>query len=280
MRRLSSLAWRSLRARRARTLLTIGRHRARRRRPVRRAGHRTPAIDASVDRTVRDLSAAPTCGSSAFAGGGPQRRDLAAIDATPGVAVAAPAHRTADLPRPGCRRPDPLRAPVTVLGIDPALDARVHDLSGAGHALFGPGTRAALISETLAAEDGLGLGSVITLSAGSAGQVDVHRGRHPRRRRAASDAGGRTVVIPHRRAKVVFGLSGVAGSTSSSAPGHAWQVSGRLEARSGPSPTSCPRRRRGARLCGPRPPTSRPRCPSSPRSRCSSARSSSSTRSR
>src|SRR5436190_1728719 len=57
-----------------------------------------------------------------------------------------------------------LPPPVTVLGIDPVLDPRLHTLAlASGDALGDSAARSALISERLALEDGLAVGSPITI---------------------------------------------------------------------------------------------------------------------
>src|SRR4029450_3286199 len=90
---------------------------------------------------------------------------VATIAGTPGVAIAAPAlERRTYLA--GSLDGAELPPPVTVLGIDPVADARLHDLVlVAGSPLSEPDEHSALITEHLAAQDGLTVGSPISMQA-------------------------------------------------------------------------------------------------------------------
>src|SRR4051812_15237432 len=121
-------------------------------------------ISASIDRTVRDLVGRADLRVEAFGPAGLSAESLAAIEAAPGVSVAAPAqqHRTYLLP--GAGEPDTLSAPVTAVGIDPAREPAVHDLTlASGVPLGGPDAFEALVTEHLAAANGLALGGSVTL---------------------------------------------------------------------------------------------------------------------
>lgn len=161
---LQGLALRGLRARPLRTALTtagvaLGV-------AVLYAGLATNAsIDASIERTVNIIVGRADLRVATFGELGLSDETVETIAATEGVAVAAPAieRRTylgIDLFAPG----DDLPAPVTVVGIEPALELRVHDLPlSEGAVLERSDEPSALISATLAREDGLGLGSTIEI---------------------------------------------------------------------------------------------------------------------
>ena len=188
MRGLHGLAWRGLRARPMRTTPHDGGRRPRRRRPV--AGLATNAgIDAAVDRAVATLVGRADLRVAAFGEAGLSAATLAAIEGTPGVAVAAPAFERRTYLGTGLLGPGPLPAPVTVVGIDPAAEAAVHDLTLAtGAPLGSPDEPVALVTSTLAAEDGLTVGSRLGLQ-GVDAPVDL-------RSSASSPATGRGVARP------------------------------------------------------------------------------------
>jgi ABC-type lipoprotein release transport system permease subunit len=128
VRRLSSLAWRSLGARKLRSFLSM-------------AGialgvavlfaslSAGATMDAAVDKAAADemghRSARP--GSR---GEGLSRATVDVIAGAAGVSVAAPAleRKTYLRPGPTRRRPRKLPPPVTVLGIDPVLEPQLHDM--------------------------------------------------------------------------------------------------------------------------------------------------------
>ena len=152
-------------------------------------------MDASIDRTVRSIVGRADLRVSAFAESGLSSATATALDAVPGVALTAPA-----IERRSFIGSEPGRAattePVTVLGIDPVREPRVHDLRLARGVLLEAGDQdAALITEQLAASDGLDLGSeVVIYGAGApvnATVVGVLAGDGP-----AVGTSGRTVVLP------------------------------------------------------------------------------------
>jgi putative ABC transport system permease protein len=227
-RGLTGLAWRSLWARRARSLLTL-------------AGialgvgvlfaalATNDGIDRSVDRTVRDLVGRADLRISAFAEGGLADATVGTIRGTAGVAVAAPRiERRTFLAATGSG--SVTRAPVTVLAIDPQADPALHDMTGSG-ALQGPGAPTALVSERLATADGLKVGSTITLqglgdpAASTVAIAGILPGSGP-----LFDAAGRTVVITLAEARVVFGQIGISRIDVGLDPGaNAAAVTGVLE---------------------------------------------------
>src|SRR5262245_4269372 len=205
---LTALAFRSLRARPLRVALsTLGVALGV---AVLFAGMATNAgVEASVQSTVRDLVGRADLRVAAFGETGLSPETVAAIADTPGVAVAAPALEQRTYLGDGLASGGDLPAPVTVLGIDPTLDTRLHDLNlVSGSPLAYPDEPSALITERLAAQDGLGVGSPIVLQgAGDATTyrvVGIVRGDGP-----VTGAFGRTVVVPLRTAQAVFAETGV-----------------------------------------------------------------------
>ena len=211
MRRLSSLAWRSLVSRRLRSLLTligialgVG---------VLFASLATNAgIETSIDRTVRDIVGRADLRISAFRERGLADDTVEMIQNTPGVEVLAPAveRRTYLGVVPGRIGPA-LPPPVTVLGIDPASDGRIRDVQlVAGAPLARADERSALVTERLAREDGIALGQEISILGGpEAGPVRVRvvgilAGDGP-----LVGAAGRAVVVPIGLAREAFELDGV-----------------------------------------------------------------------
>ena len=207
MRGLSGLAWRTLRARPFRTALTIvgvalgvG---------VLFAGLATNAgIEASAERTAHDLLGRTDLRVASFgeSGLGSETRD--AIASTPGVAIVAPGleRRTylGAITQAGGLPPS-----VTVLGVDPTAEAQLHPWPlSAGVALTSGQAPEALITERLAHEDGLRIGSNVTVfGAGDPGEyrvVGVLAGDGP-----LGGAAGRTVIVPLKTAQAVFDELGV-----------------------------------------------------------------------
>jgi putative ABC transport system permease protein len=159
MRGLYGLAWRGLRARPLRTTLTIvgvalGV-------AVLYAGLATDAgVDAAIQRAVDGLVGRADLRVAAFDETGLSDTAVGVIEQTPGVAVAAASFERITYLGTGEFGPGPLPAPVTLAGIDPAQEPRIHDLSLTdGAALTSAGDPAALVSPTLARQDGLTIGS-------------------------------------------------------------------------------------------------------------------------
>ncbi len=212
MRGLAGLAMRGLAARRLRTTLTIvgialgvG---------VLYAALATNAgIEASVDRTVTDLVGRADLRVAAFTGRGLSDTAVTAIRDTPGIATAAPEieRRTYLAPAPTAPAGATLD-PVTILGIDPAVDAAVHDLAlVAGTSLADPNAQSALITERLSHDRGIGLGGEIALDGAPVATPDELRfkvvgilaGDGP-----VPGTAGRTIVVPIARAEVALDLTG------------------------------------------------------------------------
>ena len=163
---LTNLAFRSLRARPLRAVLSslgvaLGV-------AVLFAGMATNAgVEASVRSTVNDLVGRSDLRVAAFGETGLTAKTVTTIAETPGVAVAAPAlERRVYLDAGGDEGTDALPPPVTVLAIDPTLDPQLHDLVlVAGSPLSRPDEHSAIITEHLAAQDGLAVGSQLSMQA-------------------------------------------------------------------------------------------------------------------
>ena len=206
---LTSLAWRSLAARRGRTALSIigialGV-------AVLFASLATDVgIDASIDRTVRDLVGRADLRVAAFGDPGLSEGSVAAITTAPGVVVAAPVLERRTYLEADLDDPNVLPNPVTILGVDPQLDARVRDVSlAAGLPLRDAEAFAVLVTERLAAENRLTVGSDLTFQAGAEGPVSLEivgvvAGDGP-----FVGSSGRTVIVPLRTAQRLLGTSGV-----------------------------------------------------------------------
>ncbi len=204
---LTRLAFRSLMARPLRATLTalgvalgVG---------VLFAGLATNAgIEASAQRTVQDLVGLSDLRVSAFGEDGLSPETVAAIEATPGVAIVAPAleRRTyLDSTSASGRLPPS----VTVIGIDPDAEPLLHDDELiAGTALTSVGQPSAVVTQRLADADGLAVGSTLTIL--NAGEPAVYRivgivaGDGP-----PDVVDGRTVFVPLDTAQSIFDVTGV-----------------------------------------------------------------------
>jgi putative ABC transport system permease protein len=222
---LDRLAWRAIAARPLRSLLTI-------------VGIALgiavlsasltlgAALDQAVDRTVRDMVGRADLRVSGFLESGLSEESVSTIVKTPGVLDAAPVieHRTFPF---GTAAGGTAEA-VTVLGIDPASYLRLHDLPlASGTSLGGSTEPIALITETLAAEDGYVVGGKLSLL-GSGGTTELRivgilPGVGP------IPGSGRTVVVPIDLARVTFGLHGATRVDLHLAPGAYQSVTGALE---------------------------------------------------
>ena len=217
MRGLTGLAWRSLRARPARSILTlfgvalgVG--------VLFAALATNEGIDRSVDRTVRDIVGRAEIRVAAFTESGLSDTTLTAIRATQGVAIAAPRlERRTFIATPVGLGPA-LHLPVTVLAIDPVVDPLIHDMTGSDG--LGSAQPRALISRHLADADGLSVGSSIMLRgigdpvASTVTVTGILTGDGP-----LVGTAGRTVVIGLAEARVVFGDVGLSEVDLTVAPG-------------------------------------------------------------
>lgn len=210
MRRLSSLAWRSLAERRARTLLTIvgialgvG--------VLFAALATNVGIERSIDRTVREIVGQADLRIGALGERGLSDATLADVVGTPGVAGTSPEleQRTYLQRTPGTTSAG-YEDPVTILGVDPATYGRMHGLVLVdGAALAGPDEPAALITEPLRDATALGPGSQLTLLGSAASGptpfriVGVVAGDGP-----ILASRGRTVIVPIETARRLFAVEG------------------------------------------------------------------------
>ena len=208
MRGLNGLAWRGLRARPLRTGLTVAGVALGV--AVLFAGLATNAgIDAAVDRSVSTLVGTADLRIAAFGETGLSQATLDTIAATDGVAVVAPAfeRRTylgAQLFGPG----DPLPPPVTIAGVDPKAEARLHDLTVAqGVGFVTPGPYDVLVNATLAREDGIVPGQSIGISTIDA-PVYVSVAGILAEDGPWAGGGGRAVIMRLATAQAIFGADG------------------------------------------------------------------------
>jgi putative ABC transport system permease protein len=164
------------------------------------------AIEVSVQRAVTRMVGQADLRVASFGEAGLSAETVAAIASTPGVDVAVPTlEQRTYLQASGFD--GTLPPPVTVVGIDPSTDGAVHDLDlRAGATLVDTTEPSALITERLAEQDGLGLGSRVTMQAGGDPQtfrvIGIIGGEGP-----VNGANGRTVMVPLGQAETVFGRS-------------------------------------------------------------------------
>jgi putative ABC transport system permease protein len=212
VRRLSSLAWRTLAARRLRSFLTA-------------AGialgvavlfaslSAGATMDAAVDKAAADEMGRADLRVGALEEQGLDKATVGLIEQAAGVALAAPALErmtylavTANQTASGQLPP-----PVTVLGVDPVMEPQLHDMSlTSGRALASTDAKSAVVSQTLADEEHLAVGGTISLSGGvDAGPqayqiVGIVGGDGP-----LPEAHGRLVFIPLASAQALFGTPSV-----------------------------------------------------------------------
>ena len=148
-------------------------------------------------------------------GAGALRGDRGRDRRAPGVAVAAPVLERRTYPLPGSATAT-TRPPVTVLGVDPDLDAAIHDRPlASGSGLPGPATPAR--SSRSASPRTTAWASVHDHAAGRRCRPDRVRVVGILGATGRSGPGGRSVVVPLRTAQGIFATSASAASTSSSA---------------------------------------------------------------
>jgi len=200
---LTRLAWRSLRARSLRSALsTLGIALGV---AVLYAGLATnAAIERSIESTVGDLVGRSQLRVAAFgeAGLGPETQ--ATIAGTPGVRITAPAIQLRIYLGPDIEAGEILPPPVTVIGVDPVAEPQLHQLHlVAGSLLRELAEPSAMITEQLADEDGLTLGSPLTMQGSGDRQVfrviAILAGDGP-----VNGMYGRIVVIPLQVAQTIF----------------------------------------------------------------------------
>lgn len=167
-------------------------------------------VERSIERTVEASLGRADFRVSAIDGGTLSDEMLVTIESVHGVEVAAP---SVELPGTLLAEPESAAASgsaVTIHGIDPVLDAQIHDpYLVAGDTITRPDEAAAIITERLAAEDGYGLGSDVIVSTPGAPErfrvIGIAAGDGPL---LGSD--GRTVTLPIDAVTRLFGIDGVA----------------------------------------------------------------------
>jgi putative ABC transport system permease protein len=183
------------------------------------------ALDAAVDRTVRDMVGRADLRVSGFAEGGLSVAAVTAIVGTDGILDAAPVieHKTfpTSAPTGGAS------AAITVLGIDPTSYLRLHDLPlAAGSTLDRTDEAVALVSEELAGQDGYSIGSRLTLL-GAGGVTDLRIvGILPGFGPVAGT--GRTAVVPIDIARAAFAIPGASHLDLRLSPGATASVTSRF----------------------------------------------------
>jgi putative ABC transport system permease protein len=233
VRRLSSLAWRTLGARKLRSFLTsagiaLGV-------AVLFASLSSGAtMDAAVDKAAADEMGRADLRVSALEEQGLSPATVQLISKVSGVAVAAPAleRMTYLAVSAGQTASTQLPPPVTVLGIDPVLEPQLHDMPLASGRLLTAATtgsasdaKSAVVTQTLADQEHLALGGSITLN----GDADVGPQAYKIVGILSGDgtlpeANGRLVLIPLASAQTLFGLDGVTRVDLSVAPGTSVEV--------------------------------------------------------
>jgi putative ABC transport system permease protein len=170
-------------------------------------------MDAAVDRAAADEMGHAALRVQALEELGLSQATVDAIAQAPGVVVAAPAlermtYLSASLGQtPSAKLPPP----VTVLGIDPVREPQLHDMPlAAGRALAPGDVQSAVITQTLADQEHVGVGGTVslngTLAAGPQAYqiVGILTGDGP-----LPEAGGRLVLMPLASAQTLFGTTGV-----------------------------------------------------------------------
>ncbi len=165
-------------------------------------------IEASAQRTARDLVGLSDLRVSAFGETGLGPETVTAIEDTPGVAIVAPALQRRTYLGSGSSTGG-LPPSVTVIGIDPDTEPSLHDDAlVAGTPLARVGEPTALVTQRLADTDGLAVGSTLTiLGAGEPAEyrvVGIVAGNGP-----PDVVDGRTVFVPLDTAQSVFDVVGV-----------------------------------------------------------------------
>jgi putative ABC transport system permease protein len=163
------------------------------------------ALDAAVERSVGDLMGRADLRVAAFEEQGLSAATVSAIAGTSGVATAGPTlqRRTYPLPDPAATA---LPAPLTVVGVDRAVDPAIHDRPlAAGSPLAAGDDQGVLVSAELARQDGLGVGSTITLLGDpAAAPTAFHVVGVLTPTTGDPDPGHRSIVVPLEAAAALF----------------------------------------------------------------------------
>lgn len=163
-------------------------------------------LESAINRTVKDLVGNADLRISSFLERGLSGATVEAIRTLDGVAVASPIVERQTFLR---ATPGTSSGTATVVGVDPETYPAVHPLELVGGSLLARlGERSAVITEELAASDGYGLGSEVTiLGFGDPTHlrvVGIVAGAGP-----VSGAGGRTIIVPIDVAEEAFGVTNV-----------------------------------------------------------------------
>jgi putative ABC transport system permease protein len=170
-------------------------------------------MDAAVDRAAADEMGHADLRVGALEETGLSQQTVDLIKGAAGVSIAAPAleRRTYLSASPNLTPSSKLPPPVTVLGIDPVLEPQLHDMPlASGRLLAASDTRSALVTQTLADQEGYKLGDSVTLNGSVASGPTAYQivgiviGDGP-----LPEAGGRLVFIPLTSAQTLFGTTGV-----------------------------------------------------------------------
>jgi len=190
-------------------------------------------MDAAIDRAATDEMGHAALRVQALEERGLSQEALSVVKRAAGVEVAAPAleRRTYLAARANQTPSSKLPAPVTVLGIDPVTEPLLHDmpLSG-GRLLIASDTKNALITQTMASQERLGLGDTVAVSGASSGPqgftiVGIVAGDG-----SLPDAAGRLVIVPLASAQALFDSTAVTRVDLGTRPGvSADELIGQLE---------------------------------------------------
>jgi putative ABC transport system permease protein len=212
VRRLSSLAWRTLGSRKLRSFLTV-------------AGialgvavlfaslSAGATMDAAVASAAADEMGHSDLRVQALEERGLSQATVDVITRSAGVSVAAPAleRQTYFAARQSQTTSIGLPPPVTVLGIDPVREVELHDMPlASGRLLMAEDPGSALVAQTLAEQENLGVGDSISLNGTVAAGPQTYKvvgivdGNGP-----LPEAGGRLVFMPLASARALFGTDGV-----------------------------------------------------------------------
>lgn len=170
-------------------------------------------MDAAVDRAAADEMGHADLRVGALEERGLSQETVDLIKRVAGVSVAAPAleRETYLSASPYLTPSTKLPPPVTVLGIDPVLEPQLHDMPlTSGRLLAASDTQTALVTQTLADQEGYKLGDSVTLNGSVASGPQAYRivgivtGDGP-----LPEAGGRLVFMPLTSAQTLFGSTGV-----------------------------------------------------------------------
>jgi putative ABC transport system permease protein len=192
-------------------------------------------MDAAVDRAAADELGRSDLRVQALEEQGLNPATVDVISRVPGVSVAAPAldRETYLSVGAGQTASMQLPPPVTVLGIDPVRETQLHDMPlSAGRALGAGDLRSAIVTQTLAEQEHLGVGDSVSLDGAAAvgpqayDVVGIVMGNGP-----LPEADGRLVFLTLPSAQTLFGTDSVTRVDLGAVPGTSVEeLIGQLEA--------------------------------------------------